>query len=305
MPDAARDVWHDLRERRLWPLALLLVLAILAVPVLLSQSAAEPPAPDPAAAGAVEQRQATVVTLDEEATGSSATGSALDRFPEGDPFTPPGAIAKAGRGGTSTASAAASGTGTAGAPGGGGGTAPSDGGSGGSAPAPVPPPDVETETVSYRYVADVTLWAGERRRSIRGLDKLDMLPNEAAPALIFMGTTEAGGNAVFLVDATLRAVGEGRCVPSRANCVYVHLGPGSEHTFVDEAGESLRLRVEEIRRVEVRSRGERRRAAASSGAPARRFALPRLVDRVEVTETAVVPAAADGGHRSSDSDGGR
>ena len=116
-----------------------------------------------------------------------------------------------------------------------------------------------------------------------------MLPNQSAPVLIFMGTVGDGGDAVFLVDSTLQTAGEGRCVPSPANCAYVHVGPGSEHAFTTAEGESYRLRVEEIRRVEVKataSRAARPAARASVGkTPAvRRFELPSLVDMVAVTE---------------------
>ena len=59
------------------------------------------------------------------------------------------------------------------------------------------------KTSEFTYVLDVTFWANGRKRTIEGLKKLDMLPNQAAPLLIFMGVTDDAGNAVFLVDSTL------------------------------------------------------------------------------------------------------
>ena len=41
------DLWHDLREKRLWPVALVLLAGLLAVPVLLAKDPEEP-APAPA-----------------------------------------------------------------------------------------------------------------------------------------------------------------------------------------------------------------------------------------------------------------
>jgi hypothetical protein len=93
------------------------------------------------------------------------------------------------------------------------------------------------------------------------------------------------------VDSTLQAVGEGRCKPSNSECAFLYLGPGSEHEFTNEEGESYMLRVEEIRRVELdrsnarASKKDKKIASAAVGqpAPARRFSLPLLADLVSVS----------------------
>ena len=36
------DLWSDLREKRMWPVALVLLLALIAVPVVLSKPSKEP-----------------------------------------------------------------------------------------------------------------------------------------------------------------------------------------------------------------------------------------------------------------------
>jgi hypothetical protein len=295
MSDLFRDIWHDLREKRLWPVALALALAIVAIPAVLTKSAAQPPSSDPVAtAPAPDDRVA--VKLDGGDAASSGAGSALDEFAEGDPFTPPGAIAKNGDAGAATAS-------LAGANGDDGTDLSLDGGapppsSSPDTPTEPAPPVTRTETTEYQYVADVTLWTGNKRREVRGLRKLDMLPNQSAPVLIFMGTSGNGGNAVFLVDSTLKAAGEGTCVPSRANCAYVHIGPGSEHAFTTEAGDSYRLRVDEIRRVKLSAStaGATRpvaQTAVGDGADAavRPFQLPSLVDLIAVTDTTTTTPA--------------
>ena len=41
----ALDLWQDLREKRLWPVALLLLAALVAVPVLLAKPAEDPGPP--------------------------------------------------------------------------------------------------------------------------------------------------------------------------------------------------------------------------------------------------------------------
>jgi hypothetical protein len=318
MNDLIQDTWHDLRAKRLWPVAVVLALAIVAIPVLLTKSAAQPPASAPVVTetdGHAEEQIS--LRLDDEAAVSSDAGSALDKFEEGDPFTPPAAIVERAAGGASATASISGPTagGTSDDGSGGGGGEPSVGSPPATSPRPpaaVEPPRTRTETTEYEYVADVTFWNGARRREMRGLRKLDMLPSQRAPVLIFMGTADDGGNAVLLVDSTLKAAGEGRCVPEPANCVYVHLGPGSEHAFTTEDGESYRLRVDEIRRVKVKSSASRNQARPSArkstgdGGTVRRFELPSLVDLVAVTETATVqtPAPAPD-NRSSVSAGGR
>jgi hypothetical protein len=108
---------------------------------------------------------------------------------------------------------------------------------------------------------------------------------------------------VFLVDSTLQAAGEGRCKPSRSQCAFLYLGPGSEHEFTNADGDSYTLRVDEIRRVKIddekagASKKDQKTAKAAVGqpAPARRFSLPLLADLVSVS-------SAGGDHSNSDQD---
>ena len=127
------------------------------------------------------------------------------------------------------------------------------------------------------------------------MEKLDVLPNRVNPLLIFMGVSGGGGNAVFLVDATLQTTGEGKCKPSHSDCAFLYLGAGSEQEFTTEDGDSYRLRIDQIRKVEVgdQSAGsstgasskktKSARAAVEGPTARRRFVLPALTDLVEVT----------------------
>jgi len=299
MNDFLQDIWQDLREKRLLPVAALMLLGIVAIPVVLTEGSAEPtPVVTQAPA---DTDGADAVALDTEAAASSASGSELDVFSSDDPFAPPKDVTRA----KDTATATAAGADKAGSGDGakGGGTAP--GGSGGGSeplpPAPVPAP----ETSEYEYVADVTFWNGNRR-STRRLRKLDMLPDQSAPALIFMGVTRDAGDAVFLVDATLSNTGEGSCRPGRQNCVYVAIGAGSEHLFTDPEGRTYRLRVDEIRRVKVKAAAAdfapEAQTATGSPSEARPFNLPSLVDLVVETGTPA-PAPAEQTDSSNQAEG--
>jgi hypothetical protein len=239
------DVWHDLRQKRLWPVAALLLVGLVAVPVIVAKPAkraAPVSEPAPGAAASTSARDALQVQVAQ----SDGSGSKLDVFAPKDPFRPPSALlaaekASAGTapagsstaagastssspstgGGTTTASSNGTGGGGTGGggnsggigggngePGGGngGGRGEPGGGSGDSTqPAPTAPPDTVVKRIAYVYVADVTFERQGRSRRIRALRRLDMLPSEHSPLFIFMGVSVRGTRAVFLTDSTLRS----------------------------------------------------------------------------------------------------
>jgi hypothetical protein len=301
------DLWQDLREKRLWPVALVLLLGLAAVPVLLAKPAEDPGPPPavsaapPAAKDKEESAQLAQVKLDDGE--DAASGSTLGVFDPSNPFRPPAKIVKAGEessgstqagpsgqtardGGADSGSAADDGGSTSG--GGGSGTTPPSSGGGETTP---PNSGGGTTTTVFKYVIDVTFTANGRTRKIKGLDKLDMLPSQASPLLIAMGVTTDGGNAVFLVDSTLEAAGEGKCKPSGKECAFVYIGPGSEHVFTQDDGDSYTVRVDEIRKVEVKpgAGGAGAKAGKANGARANaaigsrhRFVPPFIADLVIV-----------------------
>ena len=135
-------------------------------------------------------------------------------------------------------------------------------------------------------MVDLTFRANGRTRHIKGMDKLEMLPSPNAPLLIFMGVTPKGSDAVFLVDSTLEAAGEGRCKPSEAECAFAVIGVGSEYMFTEDNGDTYTVRIDEIRKVEVgagakgsKARGSKARASVG---PNRRFVPPMTADLVVV-----------------------
>jgi hypothetical protein len=291
------DLWHDLKEKRLWPVAVVLAAALVAVPVLLAKPASTPPAAAPVATAAGAKpdvlKQLAKVKLGDDLPGD---GSTLGVFDPGDPFKPPKGAIKAQSDGTSTDSGPNSGdtSATPGTdPGGTTGGTTSPGGSPGGTPNTGG--GTTTTTIPYKYVVDLTFTANGRTRHIKGMEKLEMLPNENAPLLIFVGVTPKGSDAVFLVDSTLEAAGEGRCKPSEAECAFALIGAGSRYMFTEDNGDTFTVRIDEIRKVKVdsgansakadgsKARGAKARAAVG---PNRRFVPPMLADVVVVaTET--------------------
>src|SRR5215210_2966275 len=280
------DLWHDLREKRLAPVAVVLLAGLVAVPVLLAKPAKDPgPAPVAAAPKKADREALAALTKVKLGDDEVGKGSTLGLFDADNPFKPPkGAIKKDT---VTTGDAGPGDTGTPGdtAP---GGDTTTDGGSlGGGTTGEVPgggtPPSGTTTTV-YKYVVDLTFKANGRTRHIKGLEKLDMLPSDSSPLLIFMGVTPKGGNAVFLVDSTLEAAGEGRCKPSPSECAFAYIGAGSEYVFSDEDGDTYTVKIDEIRKVQVgtsASSAKGAKAHASVG-PQRRFVPPIVADLVVV-----------------------
>jgi hypothetical protein len=318
------DLWYDLREKRLWPLAAVLLAALVATPVVLSKKAEEPePAPATAAAAPAEAQKpegsATLanVKLEELAKGS---GSSLSSFDPRNPFAPPRKALETARRSaegstvTSTATSAGPGSDSGSGSSSGGGSVSTDvpsGSGGGTVPdvgGYTPPAGTDgggdVKAPEYTYVVDVTFRANDQARTVRGLRKLDMLPDAESPLLIFMGVTERAGNAVFMVDSTLDAAGEGTCKPSPAKCASLYLGPGSEHEFTTDDGDSYMLRIDEIRRVKAGAKASASKknkkiasAALRKHALARSTVPPVLVDLVKVSKGESSDSISDGVRR--------
>ena len=284
------DLWHDLQAKRLWPVALVLAVALVAVPVVVSKPSDAPmpervqpvrTAPDPK-----DLKALASVKLDD---ADAARGSSLDTFDPSDPFRPPKKVTDPPKDKSdtpSTVKAAGGGSPSPGSPSAPGGGSPSLPGGGNTTPGGGD--DGTPTTTQYRYVVDVTFAVNGRKRHIKGLERLDMLPSQESPLLLFLGATPSGGNAVFLVDSTLKAAGEGSCKPKASECAFLYIGAGSEHAFTSDEGDSYTLRIDEIRKVRVdatASAGRAKRAHAAVGRPTepRRFASPLIADEVSVS----------------------
>lgn len=277
-----RDLWQDLREKRLWPVAAVLALALAAVPLLLRQSGGEDgdaaPAPPAASAGAAAQA-APVVSPAVEAGAVSD----LKAFESKDPFRPRGPIvdlakavqeaaasapggATATGGGSTLASGGASGGSSLSFQGGSGG---SGGGSGFSSPASPPPSsggggeiDPPSEAL-YTWEIDVNFGRRGKERPREGLHQLDPIPSEKRPLLVFVGVSGIGDGAVFLVHEELEQRGEGECSPDEETCSLLTLRDdrkGDLHFFTDAEGRGYALRLTDIRLVPIDEAKEREKA---------------------------------------------
>lgn len=284
MKDYAGNLIHDLRERRLLPVALLLVAAIVAVPVFLLKPGSD--TTDSASAPVVTTETETAVGA-KMLVASEPKASDLDAFRSKNPFAPPPSAKPLKATEEASASVASD------APAGGGET-PSSGGDGGGdkpsaspspdpAPAPAPAPDAEPKQRSFAYALDMTFVGQKGERHYRNLQRLRMLPSTSSPLIVFLGIADGGGRATFLIDATVTVLdGEGTCTPSRAACATLSLEPGEQLAFADDQDRRYMIRVDQIRERELAKAGAAspRAGVAQPSGIRRRFVMPDLVDVV-------------------------
>jgi hypothetical protein len=229
-----RNLVNELVERRLWPIALLLVLALVAVPLLLAKPASSTDAGTPSTPGSTDAPAAAaagVRTPGDTAPGGEPVVSVAQanepdaplRGHEKNPFRQQHAGATVRVGSAAPAS-------TAGSSGGGSATPPPSGGSGGSGGggstggghAPAPAPKVYTyASIDVRFGH-----AGMYLHPHDDVPRLTPLPGPARPIVVFMGMRADHETAVFLVSTDVHAQGEGRCVPSKKLCESIELRRG-------------------------------------------------------------------------------
>jgi hypothetical protein len=239
-----RGLWDELVDRRLWPVAIALVVAIVAVPVLLLKPAKPAPVPPmPAGVGASPTGVAFTPAVNTEGRKSSEIRKHLKGFARKNPFTPQGLnLSSSGTSGTATPIAgsaatgasttsgdtgAITGSGTSGSGSSGTGTGT---GSTGSSPA-------TTKTFYYHYTVDVKFGKTDNEDA-KTLTEFRALPSTDNPVVIFMGVRSDGETAVFLVSANATTNGDGTCEPSDTECTFLYMKKGDSQLIeaVDSDG---------------------------------------------------------------------
>ncbi len=303
MKSMALGVIQDLRDRRLLPVAILLVAALIGVPAFMLKPASDAPAavaeaPVTAAPGAegLPTPEQALQAGDKPLVSLAVLDAPSDlaSFDPKDPFKPLEKIEEGVPISDGTATAAAADEAKSG---GGGGSA--DGGTGGGStpttpttpggPAPVTPTDPDTPAQKFTYTLDATLDGPNGVRHFRNMPRLRMLPSENSPLLVFLGVDASGEKAVFLVDSTVTMLeGEGSCSPARNACATLSMEPGERQAFTNGDGERYTIQIDQIGQRSLASVAKAARAArkrkkliakTSVGyTPKRRFAPPVLAE---------------------------
>lgn len=233
-----RNVIRDLVERKLWPVALVLLVALVAVPVVLggggdaggdaTDLAAAPAAGGSSASGA--SGAAEVVSLEAQAAGRvNRPGHTRDPFvqhhlPKAAPAANPGATSV-----LKTLASALHPTG--GAPAGTGGgkletTTPS---------VTTPKPNTTNDDQDV-YTVKLTFGEAGSQKTYNNVARLTPLPSADDPLFVFLGLKSDGKSAVFLVDAGAVPSGDGKCEPSTEDCEQVVLQKGDVEFFEVQSG---------------------------------------------------------------------
>jgi hypothetical protein len=226
--------WRQLVRRRLWPVALLLLAALAAVPVLLARDAAPvdtPPLPQTSApAGTAKDSGDDAFAEPVVAKASTADRSRRRRVlgSRKNPFEP-APVKKPKKKKTEKASADKADTDKTG-----GTTAPTTP-STGAPTTPVTPvtpapakPNYPNGSLTVRF-GDPT--SDLEKKLLRKLEGLPDGTTETGPLIIYTGLTDHGKKAVFLVDASLDVTGDGTCKPHPSSCETIELAAGETEFF--------------------------------------------------------------------------
>lgn len=231
------NIGHQLVERRLWPVAILLVAALVAVPVVLAKDPATPPAtPVVQAEGENVLTEAPIVTQasidavnSRKVLGKAKNPFGMPKPPKTAPTDKPSASVlpqdeqDPGKGTGSTGS-----------------TPPSSGGT----TSPVGPVAPTTPTTPAKPAKtydkyDLTVRFGDSAStpSKMTLKRLQPLPKSDLPALIYLGVSKDGKRAIFLLEQGVQVVGDGECDPTPEDCETLRLRAG-ETEFLDVVDET-------------------------------------------------------------------
>jgi hypothetical protein len=270
--DFLLDIWADLKAKKLAPVAIGLVVAVVAMPALMLTGDDAPTAgPLPIIAPAATDT-AEVQLAEELAEGDSK----LDSYKARDPFdglVKPDQEAASGGSGTAIAPSDLIGKGdgaggvklpSLGSGGGGssspdlGGSTPGSGGldtTGGGEP-----PVTVRRTSKFTYQLDVKFGRPGREQRYPNLTRMSFLPSADVPALLFMGVPADEQSALFFVHPTLSHAGEGECIPNKRNCNFLKLAIGREH-FLSVDDYEFRIELLGIKRVKLSTERKQRASA--------------------------------------------
>jgi hypothetical protein len=228
--NALRGIWADLVEKRLWPVAVALALALVALPALALKPApaVQPPAPVADTAG-----PAHLVTDPAAIASSRPGGPVLGEVKN--PFEQKHVPKKASSAPTTGGAGAAAGA-TA-APAGGDATPSPSGGDTPSRPKTKPAAD-DAKRLKIRF------GPSGGKRKVLTLTPSKPLPSSTDPMLVFV-KVGSGSQAEFLVSSDAVPEGDGRCKPSKKVCAQLFVKAGDTEFFdVARDGDTVQYQLD-------------------------------------------------------------
>jgi hypothetical protein len=262
--NSVRDLLRDLVERRLWPVALLLVVGAVAVPVYLGRSSSHDTAGNAPLPGATAQAggkaSKTAVTIDQSADESAGVGHVRNPFKQKHVPTAKKAATTTDSSKTTSSGGGASPSDNA-SP-----STPSSGGTdNGGATTPAAPTDTPKKTDVD--VSHVSLHLGPIGALVTFKDvaRLSPLPSAGNPLFVFTGVLKDGKTAVLLPSSTVQISDESdvSCKPSNKSCQRLELEQ-DDTVFYKLAGDATATQYQlDVISVHLK-KGESAKAAAAA-----------------------------------------
>ncbi len=253
VPGFLQDVYYDLKERHLLPVAAVLLVAIVAIPIALSQKGSGGGEASEAAEAGTAQISTAAQSgqlVAKAAPGLRDYRRRLEHRTPQDPFkaryTSPESTGE-GTGGSSTSEPSSSSATETSIPS----ESTSGSESGGSETT------THSELTYYSYAIDVRVTGGsgsDRKTTVRhNLPELTMLPSRETPAIVYMGATKDGKKAVMTVSSDVQAIfGDAKCALGSERCELLVMEPGLPETFVyGGAGRTYKIELVKIDLVET------------------------------------------------------
>jgi hypothetical protein len=244
------DVVYDLRNRGLLPVVVLLLIAIVAIPLVITRGgSSSAPIADTAAlqeaAASAPEAQSAVVAYE---PGLRKYQDRLNKLSPKDPFKQHfSAAVQAATELSGTVSSEGGATKT---------TTPTevsgDTGSSGGSGSKKKKKKKKAGTVYASYQTDVMVGeASAPLQSLTNVAPLTPLPSETAPVLIYLGPNAGGQYALFLVsNDAYQLTGPGVCIPKPDDCSLLALGAGqTEDMTYNVDAKTYRIQVTSLRRV--------------------------------------------------------
>ena len=250
------DVVYDLRNKGLLPVVILLIVALAAVPILLSRggssnssaSPAEPIAATDQASPQTEQAVVAYAPAGIRKYQDRLQGQAKDPFrPQASPAAAAAAAQASALQSTVTVPTSSGASSSSLTP-----STPSTGGSGGSGSS-----GGSTRTLYlYRSVADLSVGdASQPLQRHKHIEAFTPLPSQVAPVMIYLGSSLSGKHAYFSISKSIDPIsGDGTCAPSPTDCTLLALGVGqAEDLTYTPDGHTYRVKINKINLVRKRA----------------------------------------------------
>lgn len=240
VPDFVLDIYYDLRERHLLPLVAILIVALVALPIVLSSgSGSDSGETEAAIATPSSAATASKLVVAKAAPGLREYRHRLAGKPK-DPFKQQYAGAEGGETAEGEGSPSGGEEATV--------IEPSESsespaestsqGESGGAPAGNGEPPEDGHLQYYSFAIDVRITPVSSKKNPEAtvrhnLPSMTMLPSRAVPALTFVGVTKDQKNAVMLVsDKVTGLFGDATCIEGSESCQLLALEPGIPETVV-------------------------------------------------------------------------